>query len=380
MKPCNLPKIFLAIVILFAWCSDTFAWNPGFGPEFGKRRKEYDVQPPPSEPSGPSQEEADRALREKIKRQREQREAEEAEKAQREEAFRQKKQEALDMMKGVSEGELGLKGVGPSGGDDLGLKGVDEPSTGSPRRRAILRTPEPAGSSAVDLRHLDPDRPIVVDPNVVKGRERVFSVQVSRETLNNPSYKKGCEAFMSRDPEAALRYFRQAQKERPGDPLVRAQVLLAQDLIKVRQQEEKTQWGAYQVAFDGVHAARNGDYAGALYHFRRANEINPQDKIIARWKQNLWDLNLDLNRLEMDPGLSAQEKDREMKAMYLAGNGIVALLRGDLRTAQIVFEAAQNIEPQSKCLQVLLEGVAQKRQDLDAAKKAKNKKKMSRSN
>jgi hypothetical protein len=379
MKSCNLLKIFLAALIFFSFCTSAFAWREGFG----KRGKEYDVQAPPPTQSGPSQEEVDRARRQEAEQRRQQIEAEEAEKArQSQEAFRQKKQEALDMMKGVTEGELGLKGAGPAGSDDLGLKGGDEAQPAAPRRKAAARakTREPLDSSTVDLRHLDPNRPIVVDPNVVKGKQRVFSVQVSQETLNNASYKKGCEAFMNRDPEAALKYFQQAQKERPGDPLVRAQILLAQDLIKVRQQEAKKQFGAYKVAFDGVHAARNGDYPEALVQFQRAHELNPQEKIIARWKRNLEVLNLDLKKLESDPGLSPKEKDTEMRAMNLAGNAMVALMRGDYRTAQVVLGAAQKMEPQSKCLQVLQEAVAEKRRTQEAVKNQVTKKKISQRN
>lgn len=247
--------------------------------------------------------------------------------------------------------------------------------TATPASPASPQTPAPVDSKAVDLRHLDPNRPIVVDPNVVKGRERVFSVQVSQETLNNPSYKKGCEAFMNRDPVAALGYFQQVQQERPGDPLVRAQILLAQDLIKVKANKET---GAYLIGLKGMHAARNGDYAGALAQFQRAHDLYPQEKIIARWMQNLEVLNLDMERLQNDPGLRPEDKATEMRAMNLAGNAMVALMRGDYSTAQVVLEAAQKIEPQSKRLQVLLEGVTQKRRALEAAKTQGARKKISR--
>jgi hypothetical protein len=237
--------------------------------------------------------------------------------------------------------------------------------TATPASPASPKTPAPVDSKAVDLRHMDPNRPIVVDPNMVKGRERVFSVQVSKETLNNPSYQKGCEAFMNRDPASALRYFQQVQQERPGDPLVRAQILLAQDLIAVKANKET---GAYMIALEGMHAARNGNFAGALVQFQKAHDLYPQEKIIARWMQNLEVLNLDLERLQNAPGLTPREKATEMRAMNLAGNAMVALMRGDYSTAQVVLEAAQKIEPQSKRLQVLQEAVAEKTRDREATK------------
>lgn len=92
-----------------------------------------------------------RRQEEELRRQEEERQRLEAEEAKRrQEEFERRKQEALDSMKGITENELGLKGV--STGGDLGLKGVGETKTSDLGLKGIGETP-------------------VVDPNVRRERD-----------------------------------------------------------------------------------------------------------------------------------------------------------------------------------------------------------------
>lgn len=99
--------------------------------------------------------EADRQRQREIEEQRK-REEEEARRKQQE--FERNKRDALNSMKGMGAGDLGLKGTGTSG--DLGLKGVDGGKQG-------LGLKEMSDPSVVDLR--DKKKPYEMDLNVVKG-------------------------------------------------------------------------------------------------------------------------------------------------------------------------------------------------------------------
>ncbi len=75
----------------------------------------------PAAPGAPSPADAQKALEEQRQREQEQARLRQAE-------FERAKQEALSMMKGTAENELGLKGV--TTGDALGLKGLEAPGSG----------------------------------------------------------------------------------------------------------------------------------------------------------------------------------------------------------------------------------------------------------
>lgn len=104
--------------------------------------------------------EAERQRQREIEEQRKKEETEEARRKQ--EEFERNKREALNSMKGMGESELGLKGTGTSG--DFGLKGVDGGKQG-------LGLKDMGGSdpNVVDLRHLDPNKPITVNQSKMKG-------------------------------------------------------------------------------------------------------------------------------------------------------------------------------------------------------------------
>lgn len=223
------------------WCSDCGGivrsgprCDPGSN--WGGRQQTPSYETPPSVDTGQErlrQQEADQNRQRALE---EQRRKEDEEVKKKQEQFEHDKQEALKSMKGIAgelgmketgAGDMGLKGVGGTAKDGLGLKGVSGPAS------------TPVDSSVVDLRHLDPNLPITVDPNVVKGTERKISVQTSLETLKNANYNKGFDALRSNDPVTAIEFFKKAQKERPGDLMVKNALLLADDLRKVKQNKIK---------------------------------------------------------------------------------------------------------------------------------------------
>lgn len=87
-----------------------------------------------------------------------QRQRELAEEKRRREEFVKTKQNLLQRLKDINTtGNLGLKGVGETPTGRTFLKEIGASS------------PMPVNPSVVDLRHLDPNKPIVVDPNATRG-------------------------------------------------------------------------------------------------------------------------------------------------------------------------------------------------------------------
>lgn len=132
--------------------------------------------------------EAERIYREEQERQRqreieEQRKREEEEARRRQEEFERNKQDALKSMKGISENELGLKGL--DSGGDLGLKGVGDTGTGDLGLKGMAGTP--SQSSAVDLRD--------AGSKPVSGAKATVVEPPASETM------KGIDAAKKRIPE-----------------------------------------------------------------------------------------------------------------------------------------------------------------------------------
>ena len=105
------------------------------------------------------QQEAERQRQQEIEAQK-RREEEEARR--RQEEFERNKREALNSMKGIGENELGLKGTDTS--RDFGLKGAD-----GGKQDFGLKGMGDTDANVVDLRHLDPKKPITVDQNKLKA-------------------------------------------------------------------------------------------------------------------------------------------------------------------------------------------------------------------
>jgi len=280
--------------------------------------------------------EAERQRQQEIE---EQRLRDEAEAKKRQEDFERNKQEALKSMKGIAEGELGLKGVGTG---ELGLKDIVE-------AKKLDCEWGNMGSSVVDLRclGLDPDKPIVIDPHVVRGEERVFPAQIDPATFKNANYNKGFEALMRFDvasAAAAVEYFKQAQLERPRDPLVRNALLLAQDILKARQQKEKDdQAKAAYFTLQSYASLMMGDTINARYYIAQARQFDPSDnnaKVIESFSK------VDLGPAGTYPG----RKD----AYQLIANSLVSIYLQNYPVAIDMMEAAQRLQPEDKFIGMFL--------------------------
>lgn len=203
----------------------------------------------------------------------------------------------------------------------------------------------PLDSSVVDLRHLDPDRPIYVDPNVVKGKPRVFPAQAPLQTLNNANYQKGFDALKAGTPLVALSYFNQAQKELPDDLLVHHAMGLTKDIIRVRREraEEAIQRRATEEAANAYYAFLGGDDSTALACINRANGLDPTNQPIADAAHfmMLWAQGQQGKAGAQGP----QQKALLEKAHKIAGSCYLPVVRGDYAGAQRVLKAALALAP-----------------------------------
>jgi hypothetical protein len=147
-------------------------------------------------------------------------------------------------------------------------------------------------ADVVDLRcmGLDPDRPIAVDPHVVRGEQRVFSAQVDLTLFDDPDYIKAMEAEVRTGAdrvetmEEAIQYFKRTQLKRPNDPVVRQALLLAETLLKGRMQERQDNKDqAVQQLYHGVAALMTGDMVTAGDSIKRAGELDPTNPNAADW-------------------------------------------------------------------------------------------------
>jgi tetratricopeptide (TPR) repeat protein len=205
------------------------------------------------------------------------------------------------------------------------------------------------GSSVVDLRclGLDPNKPITVDPHVVRGQQRVFPAQVDPATFQNANYNKGFEALMRFDvasAAAAVQYFEQAQKERPNDPLVRNALLLAQDIHTARQQKEKDdQKKAAYFTLQSYASLMMGDMINARYYIAQARQFDPSDnnaKVIES-----------LSKVDLGPaGTYPGRKD----AYQLVANSLVSIYLQNYPVAIDMIEAAQRLQPEDKFIGMFL--------------------------
>ncbi len=282
------------------WCSDcggiptgNFSCNPG---SHWGRRDSGGNQPPDNsaaeaEAERQRQAEAERKRQDELHRQEEERLKREAEERRRKQAeFERKKREALDSMKGIAGGELGLKGADAG---DLGLRGLGDTDATGLGLRDGSNLPGckwgDQGAAVVDLRclGLDPDRPIAVDPHVVRGEQRVFSAQVDLTLFDDPDYIKAMEAEVRPGVETmdqAIQYFRRTQLKRPNDPMVEQALLLAETLLKGRiQQRQDNKDQAVQQLCHGLAALMMGDMVTAGDLIKRAGELDPANPNVANW-------------------------------------------------------------------------------------------------
>jgi hypothetical protein len=293
--------------------------------------------------------ERQRQLEAERQRQREleeQRRREEEEAKLRQEEFQKNKQEALGQMKGIGENELGLKGIGDTGTGGLELKDIGD--TTQPKKPDCEWGN--MGSSVVDLRclGLDPNKPISVDPNVVKGKERVFPAQIDPATFKNTNYNKGFEALMRFDAAsaaAAVEYFKQAQKERPKDPLVRNALLLAQDILRARQKKEANDKArAAYFTLQSYASMMMGDNENAKGYIAQARKLDPNDNN-TKFVESL--AKLDLGAEGTYPG--------RRDAYRFVANSLVSISKQNIAVAVSMLEAAQRLQPLDQFIGMFLQ-------------------------
>jgi tetratricopeptide (TPR) repeat protein len=205
-------------------------------------------------------------------------------------------------------------------------------------------------ASVVDLRclGLDPNKPIAVDPHIAKGKERVFPAQPDPKTFENVNYNKGFEALMRFDvasAAAAVTYFNQAKKERPNDPLVRNALLLAQDILKARQQKETSNRAqAFFFTQLSYAALMMGDNEKAKGYIAQARKLDPDDNT-TKYVESL--ANLDLRPDDTYP---PGRKD----AYRLFANSMLSISKKDLPAAISMMEAAQRLQPRDPHISAFL--------------------------
>lgn len=281
----------------------------------------------------------------------------EKEKKRREE-FEKGKQDALKLLKGSDTSELGLKGF--DAGNDLSFKETEDSSN--------------QDSSIVDLRHLDPNKPITVDPNVVKGKERKIPVQVMEKTLNNENYIKGFDAVKAGNHSLATKYFRRALAELPDDVMVRNALGLAEDLDKMHKEKETgdTSNMANREAYKGYQAMLDHDYDTAIKYYESAAKIDPNNK---RHRDDVTFLQGVKTGVQIgiEKAKTSEEKVLAEKAWKLYDNAYIATTRGDYDTAVSLLEGALSMSPLNKGIQDTLDFV-KKNRDEASNSQGKNKK------
>ncbi len=305
------------------------------------------IQPPPLNNSNDNE----KALAEKQKQ-------EQAEIKRKQEEFEKSKQEALKSMKGISDNELGLKGV--TSDNKLGLKGVEN--------RTELNLRERVDANVVDLRHLDPNKPITVDPNVVKGKDRVFPVQPDPSTFENENYKKGFEALRNFDPVTALSYFEIAKKERPNDPLVNNALLLSQDLVKVFLKNEQRKKDQAVIWKDRAYLALMSEEPGTSFSYlTHALDLDPKN---AEIKEQL-DVTQKISILFLGKKPDTPLEDRVALRIALSSGHLI--VKKNYSTAISFLETAQNISPGNEDIKKIISWVKQlqKKQTNSNTKKVK---------
>jgi hypothetical protein len=201
------------------------------------------------------------------------------------------------------------------------------------------------GSSAVDLRclGLDPDKPIAIDPNVVRGQQRVFPAQIDPSTFQNANYNMGFEALMRttfsvKDAMDAVEFFKQAQLQRPNDPLVHNGLLLAQDILKGRQKKEQEDKGrAMESLYHGLVALATGDPSTASDSVRRASQLDPGNPVIAPWNLAL----TEMSAVFKAPGQDIKPVEK------MVGNALLSEFFGDYATEVSELKMAKSMGPEN---------------------------------
>ena len=310
--------------------------SPATSPQSGSAPRPPQSAYPQAPQADPSREQEARRREEED---REKRAAEDRRRAQ--EEFARNRDQALQLLRGVDSTELGLRGSG-------GLELRDAPNTRAKPQAAGARAPS-SDPSVVDLGHLDPSKPAVVDPRAARGQKKI---QVSEKTLTNDSYVKGFDAIRAANYEEAVLHFKKARTELGNDLLVRNGLALAEDLVKM--QKRKAQVTAARWAFhEGVTAALQGNYDLGIEHIRKAIALDPSNR---RYQDEL----LYVQGIKTGRAIAAdKEQDLRQKALaerafQVAEKSLAAMYRQDWTSAVAILEAALLINPADRTIKDVL--------------------------
>ena len=200
-------------------CKRACGWQePSSGASQTGPSYDYEAEQQRQEAERQRQLEADRQRQLELEEQ-QKREEEEARK--RQEEFERNKQEALKSMKGIAEGELGLKGADTGG--DFGLKGMGDSGAG-------LGLKGIGDASVVDLS--DKKGPLIVDPSVVSVQAGVANpVQLRKELLGN--FSDAIHKRTNEPNKQALEIMRSFKTGEPPSPIKNMNSLAPGDVILV---------------------------------------------------------------------------------------------------------------------------------------------------
>ena len=217
-------------------------------------------------------------------------------------------------------------------------------------------------ADVVDLRclGLDPDRPIAVDPHVVRGEQRVFSAQVDLTLFDDPDYKKAMEAEVRPGVETmdeAVQYFKRTQLKRPNDPVVRQALLLAETLLKGRmqqrqdnlnqaaQQQQTTRTRPGSSSITGLASLMMGDMVTAGDSIKRAGELDPTNPNVANWSLTVAAMKTHF-----------QGTDRDVKIVeQLVGNALTSEAWGNYSVEVDEMKVAKNLSHDDKYVNTMLD-------------------------
>ncbi len=203
-------------------------------------------------------------------------------------------------------------------------------------------------TSGVDLRclGLDPDKPIAIDPHVVRGQQRLFSAQIDPRVFQNAHYNAALQALAlpgSAGAAEVIQDLNKAQAERPNDPLIRTALLLAHDIFNERKQREDE--GALNL-YQGVGALMAGDVEKADGFIKHAVELNPNDKEATDWAMTMTAID----------GYSKTATTPEKKnTVRLVGNALFSESCGDYQVEIKDLEAAARLVPGDHMVTAMLD-------------------------
>jgi tetratricopeptide (TPR) repeat protein len=201
----------------------------------------------------------------------------------------------------------------------------------------------------VDLSHLDPSKPAVVDPRAARGQKKF---QVSEKTLTNDSYVKGFDAIRAGDYALAVQHFKKARIELGNDLLVRNGLALAEDLVKM--QARKAQTDAARLEYlDGALYAIHGNYDAAIRHLRTAVELQPANALYRDELSFVQGISTGV-KIATERETDLRRKAIAEKAFQVAEKSLAAMYRSDWTSAVAILEAALLINPDDRAIKDVL--------------------------